>query len=95
MNLAAVGTGRALLALGDYANAAQAVAAFRMIPFRSPGAWQTTLGSGGVLPILATSTVANGEGRNGLAYLDSQEPRSAPKQIGTSQSGQAVFTPSA
>jgi hypothetical protein len=97
VSLAAVGTGRALLALGDYANAAQAVAGvpddFR---FDHPVHWQgTTEGFGGILPILATYTVANGEGRNGLAYLDSQDPRSASEQIGTSQSGQPVFTPSA
>jgi starch-binding outer membrane protein, SusD/RagB family len=97
VNLAAVGTGRALLAIGEFANAAQAVANvpddFR---FEHLIHWQgTLLQIDGVAPLLAHVTVANGEGQTGLPFLASEDPRSASQQTGTSQTGQAIFTPSA
>lgn len=97
VNLAAVGTGRALLALGEYANAAQAVANvpddFR---FEHLIHWQgSVLGLDGVAPLLAHVTVANGEGQNGLDYLTSHDPRTSSHQTGTSTTGQAIFTPDA
>jgi len=97
VSLAAVGTGRALLSLGQYASAAQAVANvpddFR---FEHLIHWQgSVLQIDGVAPLLAHVTVANGEGQNGLAYLTSNDPRTLSHQTGTSHSGQAIFTPDA
>jgi hypothetical protein len=95
VNLAAVGTGRALLSLGEYANAAQAVANvpddFR---FEHLIHWQgSTQDFGGIAPLLSRVTVANGEGQNGLDYLTSNDPRTSSHQTGTSTTGQAIFTP--
>lgn len=97
VNLAAVGTGRALLALGQYADAAQAVASvpdgFR---FSHLVHWQgTTQDFGGVEPLFAHVTVANGEGGNGLDYLTSNDPRTSSHETATSTTGQAIFTPDA
>jgi len=97
VNLAAVGTGRAMLALGDYASAAQAVTNvpddFR---FGHLIHWQgSVLQVDGIQPLLAHVTVANGEGQNGLDYLTSHDPRTSSHQTGTSNSGQAIFTPDA
>jgi len=97
VSLAAVGTGRALLALGQYTDAAQAVADvptdFR---YQHLVHWQGTVEDfGGLVPLLFHVTVANGEGHNGLDYLTSNDPRTISHQIGTSQSGSAIFTPDA
>jgi starch-binding outer membrane protein, SusD/RagB family len=97
VSLAAVGTGRALLALGEYANAAQAVANvpddFR---FQHLVHWQGNIQEvNGIPPFFGAFTVATGEGQNGLAFLTSEDPRTASQQTGTSQTGQAIFTPNA
>jgi hypothetical protein len=97
VNLAAVGTGRALLNLGRYADAAQAVA---NVPddFRYTHLihWQGSVQDiGGIAPLLGNVTVANGEGGNGLNFLTSNDPRSSSHQTATSTTGQAVFTPDA
>ncbi|HEV7704968.1 MAG TPA: hypothetical protein VGO46_11785 [Gemmatimonadaceae bacterium] len=97
VNLAAVGTGRALLALGRYSDAAQAVANvpddFR---FTHLIHWQGTVQDvGGIEPLFAHVTVANDEGQNGLNFLTSNDPRSSSHQTGTSATGQAIFTPDA
>ena len=94
VNLAAVGTGRALLALGRYSDAAQAVASvpndFR---FTHLIHWQGTVQDvGGIEPLFAHVTVANNEGQNGLDFLTSNDPRSSSHQTGTSSTGQAIFT---
>jgi hypothetical protein len=98
VNLAAVGTGRALLALGQYSDAAQAVA---NVPddFRYEHLihWQgSVLQIDGIAPLLAHVTVGNNEGQNGLDFLASNDPRTSSHQTGTTQNtGQAIFTPDA
>jgi starch-binding outer membrane protein, SusD/RagB family len=97
VNLAAIGTGRALLALGEYANAAQAVVNVPVdFRFQHPVHWQgNPQDVNGIPPIFGAVTVANLEGQNGLPFLTSNDPRSASQQTGTSETGQAIFTPNA
>lgn len=97
VNLAAVGTGRALLDLGRYSDAAQAVA---NVPddfkYTHLIHWQGSVQNiGGIEPLFAHVTVANDEGGNGLDFLTSHDPRSSSHQTGTSTTGQAIFTPDA
>lgn len=83
VRLAAIGKGRALLGLGDYAGAAAAVAAV-------PDDYRYDVSYSGVTTANATNafvnkqndvvwayTVANREGSNGLDYITSGDPRSA------------------
>jgi len=91
MNLARVGKGRALLALGQYAEAAQAVAdvpddfryALEFSAATSPGTTSNDLNRSFVFEDYGTSgggmpvTMVDREGGNGLPYLASGDPRSA------------------
>jgi hypothetical protein len=98
VNLAAVGTGRALLSLGQYSDAAQAVANVP-VDFRYEHLihWQgSVLQIDGIAPLLAHVTVGNNEGQNGLDFLTSNDPRTLSHQTGTTPTtGQAIFTPDA
>jgi hypothetical protein len=91
--LAAVLKGRALLNLGQYAQAAQAVAAVPddfgyhlAIQWVSQGVSSNTLNN--------LATVADQEGVNGLPYLSSNDPRTAVVVTGTnSQTGTILYFP--
>lgn len=101
-DLAAVGTGRALLALGQYAQAAQAVAnvpdGFHYLEMyagmSTTGAAQTATNFAEMLPdFLWLGTVADREGGNGLDYLSSGDPRTAATGSGTNQYGITLYHP--
>jgi hypothetical protein len=86
VNLAAVGKGRALLGLGDYAGAAAAVAA---VPDAYQYAASYTTAAGANALNFATSnqsmkfTVEDFAGGTGLDYRSSGDPRTAVTQMGT------------
>ena len=77
--LAAVGKGRALLDLGEYAEAAQAVATVPdQFQYQVPLEVVTKNGTATEANLLGQSVaVANQEGENGLPYIASGDPRSA------------------
>ena len=78
LNLARVGKGRALLNLGNYADAAQAVAS---VPdgfkYQIAAAWEQVLGGVPHDPFTGGLQDADREGNNGLPFVSSQDPRSA------------------
>jgi len=101
LNLARVGLARALLALGQYAQAGQAVAAvpdgfayaatYSAQPFVGVGenqdfAWVQPSQSWSV-------TTVDREGVNGLAYISSNDPRTASSAIGTNVYGRTLLHP--
>ncbi len=101
MNLAGVGKARALLALGDYADAGAAVAevpdefrysvAYGSV-FNSFVAWRVVGGSNAAA-IGDNATMADREGGNGLPYLSSQDPRTRGVLVGTNDHGVAMYRP--
>jgi hypothetical protein len=100
LNLARVGKGRALLALGQFAEAASAVSAV-------PDGYQyleeyngNTTGPaidynfGAFLPGVVVGTfytVSDREGSTGLDYISSNDPRTAVTLVGTNQNGQPLY----
>ncbi len=96
LNLARVGRGRALLALGQYAQAGQAVAAvpdgFAYAVSYAPQfsyqnfAWVPPGQSWSV-------TTVDREGGKGLAYVSSNDPRTASSAIGTNSYGRTLLHP--
>lgn len=105
--LAALGQGRALLALGDYAGAAAAIAAIPdgyqyqvtllSISNSSPSALQelihnqTQQTSGQSLPNLLT--MGDRQGTNGLDFVSSNDPRTPAQDIGRDDFGNTIYYP--
>jgi len=95
INLARIGKARALLALGQYGDAAQAAAPV------SDGFRYEVFYPGLRLPSFATLnsfigwqyTVGDREGLTGLAYRTSSDPRTATSPIGTNQFGRTLYHP--
>ena len=102
VNLARVGAGRALLALGQYAQAAAAVAD---VPdgftYTEQYAAQSVTGAGVPATNFAyigpnqhwLGTVADGEGGNGLNYRSSGDPRTSATAAGTNNFGVTLYHP--
>jgi hypothetical protein len=98
LNLARVGKARALLELGEYSNAAAAVAD---VPdgYRYDVSYTAVDGAKAnnfawIQPgILWNLTVANREGGNGLDYRSSGDPRTATSDVGQNQNGATLFYP--
>ena len=109
MNLASVGKARALLALGEYDEAAAAVAS---VPddFTYSLTYDISVGGGStaglpldnrnyIWPDFASGsgavlvTMVDGEGENGLPFMSSADPRSAWTPHGTTMYGQDLFVP--
>jgi hypothetical protein len=100
MNLARVGKGRALLALGQYADAAQAVAD---VP--DDFAYQVFFTAGDTIASFANRSAADAgmgpwrytttdqEGGSGLDYRSSGDPRTAAVAIGSNRYGQTIYHP--
>jgi hypothetical protein len=90
LNLARVGRGRALLALGQYADAAATVAA---VPdgyqYQLRMSWIGNIPGG---PAAGTS-VSEHEGGNGLPFISSGDPRTASHQTGTNEFGLPQYFP--
>jgi hypothetical protein len=100
LNLARVGKGRALLDLGEFAAAAEAVA-------EVPDDYQYTVlyssGTNGVLSFAGKPnssvmppwffTVADREGGNGLDYRSSGDPRTASAPVGVNDYGVTLYHP--
>ena len=91
LNLARVLRGRALLDLGQYAQAAQAVAAV-------PDGFQYQLAvqwahPTGINLLNDAATVSDGEGANGLPYVSGGDPRTVVTNIGTSTTGAVLYFP--
>jgi hypothetical protein len=102
MNLARVGTGRAYLALGRYADASAAVAPVPdQFQYAESYAGPSVTGSGKAatnfanLPsnIFWLGSVADREGGNGLDYRSSGDPRTQSTSSGTNQFGTELFHP--
>ena len=98
INLARIGKARALLALGQYSNAAAAVAqvsdGFRYEVFYAAG------NTAGIQSFAITNsfivwvyTVGDREGVNGLDYRTSGDPRTAASPIGANHFGQTLYHP--
>jgi hypothetical protein len=87
--LASVLKGRALLDLGQYAQASQAVAA---VPDTFRYQQITTVNETG-LDGFAGFSVANQEGENGLPFSSANDPRVAVTMVGTNMFGVPIFTP--
>lgn len=99
LDLARVGKGRALLDLGQFANAAQAVSA---VPdnfvYQFPVDWSGGSVDGKSIFSMAVTTgatVADQEGTNGLPFRSSGDPRSAsaPSPTGPNTYGQPQYSP--
>jgi hypothetical protein len=96
LNLARIGTARALLELGQFGPAAQAAAE---VPdgYRYEVGFTSTTGSNALnFAALLDSwpyTVADREGINGLDYLSSGDPRTASSDIGPNSDGAHLFHP--
>lgn len=109
MNLARVGKGRALLAIGLYAEAADAVASVPSnfqyaLPFdmsTSPGPSGTTIPNQNFIfhdftdhaEAVLSLSMVNLEGGNGLPYMSSGDPRSAFVDNGANQFGVPLASP--
>ncbi|HEU4642618.1 MAG TPA: RagB/SusD family nutrient uptake outer membrane protein [Gemmatimonadaceae bacterium] len=97
-NLALVGKGRALLDLGEYADAAQTVSGvpddFR---FWFSIDWRGRPQDNGLRqpPPLQGTTVSDVEGGNGIDFISSGDPRSASHRTGVNTHGVAIFAPDA
>jgi hypothetical protein len=97
-NLARIGKGRALLDLGQFAEAAQAVADVSDdYRFQFPIDWRGRLQDNGIRQQapLQGATVSNEEGGNGLDFISSGDPRSASHQTGVNTHGVPIFGPDA
>jgi hypothetical protein len=83
VTLARVGKGRALLDLGDYANAATAVAAVQTGDLYNVeySTNPQSVTNGVLMPSIGVSTV-DGEGGNGLAWRAANDPRATFTQVG-------------
>lgn len=93
LNLARVGKGRALLDLGDYAEAATAVASVPdTFQYTFPVLWASTYSAPNTF-LASITTVADHEGINGLAYRSSGDPRTAVVSLGTNQHGTPLYFP--
>jgi hypothetical protein len=96
LNLAQVGKGRALLALGRYADAAQAVTS---VPTTYQYAFYVNWGVQNNKTSVCTlfectgMTVADYEGTNGLPYLTSGDPRSLTEQYDVNEYGVPQYAP--
>ena len=95
LNLARVGKGRALLALGDYGAAAQAVAGVAD-GYRYQIDYTMAAGSryddhNFVYQLAAT--MVDSEGVNGLDYISSQDPRTRANPKGKNTYGMPLFVP--
>jgi hypothetical protein len=100
MNLARVGTGRAYLALGRYADAAAAVAPVPdQFQYAESYAGASVTGSGpaatnfAYLDVLWPGSAADREGGNGLDYRSSGDPRTRGTLVGTNSSGMELYHP--
>ena len=85
MNLARVGKGRALLDLGQYAQAAQAVA-------EVPDTYQYQLSarwidSSGIRDVFGAVHDADHEGENGESYISNEDPRSTAQTLSNPENG--------
>jgi hypothetical protein len=90
LQLAEVGKGRALLDLGNYADAAAAVASVsETFSYQLPS--QYDVGSGSVA--FDGYSVSDREGENGLPFRSSNDPRTPVSPAGTNQFGLALYTP--
>ncbi|HEX6535944.1 MAG TPA: hypothetical protein VF041_15215 [Gemmatimonadaceae bacterium] len=97
-NLALIGKGRALLDLGQFAEAAQAVAGVSDdYRFQFQVDWRGRLGDNGFRqpPPLHGATVADSEGVNGLAFISSGDPRTASHQTAVNTHGVPIYEPDA
>lgn len=104
LRLAQVGKGRALLALGRYTEAAQAVTS---VPTTYQYTFYVNWGVQSGAPISdctlfeclgigdgkVGTTVADAEGVNGLPYISSDDPRSATERYTTNQFGAPQYAP--
>lgn len=95
LDLARVGRGRALLALGKFADAATAV---QDVPdgftYQFQLNWNAPLFSNSNQgPLLANTTVADVEGLNGLPFISSGDPRTASTDTGSNRFGRPVYQP--
>jgi hypothetical protein len=100
VGLASVGKGRALLALGRYADAAQAVSAVPVDFQYADSILACNLGCPGTagqatLGLSNDMSVGNLEGGNGRPYISSHDPRTAvlDDPVGTTQYGYAIWYP--
>jgi hypothetical protein len=107
INLASVGKGRALLATGDYAGAASAVAAvpdgFSYVEdYPPPGVGTSGTNGTQATPSFAEVNLAVGgwevsvsdkEGTNGLDFRTSGDPRTASSEAGVNTHGQTLYHP--
>lgn len=95
LNLARVGRGRALLAMGRFADAALAVAdvpdgfAYQFTVNWTP----TPRPDGSTSAPFAKTSVADGEGTNGLPFRSSGDARAATTTTGTNRFGRAIYAP--
>lgn len=91
LSLARVGKGRALVDLGDYAGAAQAVG---LVPtdfqYTVPFGWGygDSTGAG-----FRGFSVANSEGQNGLPLISANDPRVLVNHVANNAFGRPIYTP--
>ena len=95
LNLARVGRGRALLAMGRFDDAAAAV---KDVPDDFTYAFQVNWSpaprlDGVAQAPFAAATVADREGTNGLPFLSSGDPRTASSDTGNNRFGRPVYVP--
>ena len=99
LNLARVGEGRALLALGQFSQAAQAVA---NVPdgftyqFSVDWSYSGVAGCGNLFQLCGGGTiytVADHEGLIGLPYRSSDDPRTGTQPAGTNNWGDSMYMP--
>jgi hypothetical protein len=103
LNLARVGKARALLDLGRYSEAGQAVASvpdgFRYLESYSDqgptmSSWANFVYIDPTIPVpMRFGTVADREGSTGLDYLTSGDPRTAAMTTGMNQYGMPLYVP--
>jgi hypothetical protein len=92
VTLARVGRGRALLALGRYDDAAEAVKDVQLGDvYQFPVAWQGV--DAVAVPAFNLATVADNEGVNGLPYISSGDPRTTVVANGTNSFHIALWFP--
>jgi hypothetical protein len=93
-NLARIGQGRALLARGQYAAAALAVA---FVPdtftYQFSVAWGGSNSSALIGGYSSNFSVSDSEGGNGLPYITSGDPRTASQVAGINSNGAQLYNP--